>query len=289
MADKNLFAINITDDADNQTPDHTPFVTNQVPSELWETSGKAWRDYAKYVAKKSGAISALYTVAFVGFVLTLCMIWQVIDPMINAETRWTLVQSLTKQPEFPITGAVTLLLTIVMGVLIHSKNKAYANDPVRATMEQACQRIDQEIQDVLHVPEDAASFDILPVYYRIEDGRWGEVLGTDNIYQNMAVNLWGENDCVCLCDDYMILAIPKTAFQGYYTIDAVFMVTEWHKEEDCVDFDVGEAGRDGYEVHTYYDVVIQHGDDLYDLLIPSYDFSLLTDMVDLPCLDRPDV
>lgn len=295
MADRNLFFINITDDASNEIPDATPFVTKQVPEEIWEESGQAWAEHLCYMTKKSSAISMCYTAAFISFAVMGCMIWEVLDPMINAETKWTLAQSLTSRPIYPIMGGVALLLTIVMGCIIHHKNKVYQNDPTRQALAQKVQDIATQIDEILNSPEDALSIDIMPTYYSVaEDGTWREELNTDNTYMNKAVSLWYQDGYVCMCDDHVVMSIPCDAFEGYYTVDAQIVITDWHKEDEPSHqkfkaFGVKEAGRDGYLVDTYYDIVISHGEDTFDLLVPSYDFSLITDMVALPCLDQADV
>lgn len=286
MADKNLFSINITDDETNCLADQTPFTSSLLPDDLNERSTTAWSQYAKYTLKRKGAIASIKLFSYIGFALAFFGIYQAVIHAINIGSAWTLSRAFSDIPAAYLIGGVGILLFITLSVIATIKEKTFENDPQRKMLDQTCKAIAQEIEQYLHVPEDALQMEILPVYYRMTDDKWEEVLDNDGVYQNQSVDIWVKDDCICMCDEQAIISIPKSAFKGYYTIDTNFYVTTWFKKEKVVGV---QKTREGYEVQTYYDIVIEHGEDLFDLLIPSYDFSVLTDMVHLPCLDAEDV
>lgn len=289
MTNKHLYAVDLTEDKENERVDENPFVTGRLSENTRQTKKAEGKNLTKLLAKELGLGRMIAGIVLAGLgALILSVTLELISEeglspaMQNA---WWLVAI----------GVVSLIAGVILLILhrVRAKKKADELDEdaeltaFSEKMEGFSDRVNLELN--LPADEDMTEMDILSYRYKRTAKGEKEIL-ENGVYMNDSVYLHREGDNLLLTDYDTVMTIPVSAFEGYYTVDAKYKIFIWFKDEEPDEgryaaYHIKEDSNVNYSLKTYYRVMISDGIDRYELRVPCYDLEVLLGLVDIPCLD----
>ena len=288
MAEKHLFAVNLTENKKNEYVDDNPFVSARLSPATREAKETGTKELTKVMVKSMKLPQLLIGYVLIGLGLIVLLAFIKALPDVDFMT------ALNNAKWLLLGGAVSAALG--GGVLFYCKRvqkKQEESEDLPDGMDQplnSLEAVSRRIQMELELPEDEDTLtevEILP--YRYKSGSSKESLN-NGCFENTEVFFWTEGETLCVTDYESVMRIPRSAVVGYYTADAKYKLSFWWKDEE---FNKGEYAQYGikqdsegnYRLRTYYRVMIRDGEDTFELRIPCYDFAAFCGLCEVRCLD----
>lgn len=139
--------------------------------------------------------------------------------------------------------------------------------------------INQAANDMLGVPPDYATVDVMAYYYKPAKGK------LDGEYLNEDMRLFCKDDCLCLADIDSVYSFPIKDFVRYYLGSEKLPLAIWNKEEN---YDEGEYLQYGIKTKytdmacLCYSLQFVCDSEVYEIIFPEYELEYFQKLVDVP-------
>ena len=178
-----------------------------------------------------------------------------------------------------IVGAAGFVVWLVLKLieLRNGKRDEETGDYDRALENLA--NINQTANDMLGVPPDFESVDVMAYYYKPAKGK------LDGEYLNEDMKLFCKDDCLCLADIGSVYSFPIKDFVRYYLNSEMFPLAMWNKKEN---YDEGEYLQYGIKTKytdmacLCYSLQFVSGSEVYEIIFPEYELEHFQSIVDVP-------
>lgn len=200
--------------------------------------------------------------------------------VLRAASELGFAEAFVKLPLWlPIVGAAGFVVWLVLKLIEfrNGKNDEETGDYDRALEEVAS--INQAANDMLGVPPDYATVDVMAYYYKPAKGK------LDGEYLNEDMKLFSKDDELCLADIDSVYSFPIKDFVRYYLGSEMLPLTTWNKEEN---YDEGEYLQYGIKTKytdmacLCYSLQFVSGSEVYEILFPEYELEHFQKLVDVP-------
>lgn len=176
-------------------------------------------------------------------------------------------------------GAAGFVVWLVLKLIEfrNGKKDEETGDYDRALEEVAS--INQAANDMLGVPPDYATVDVMAYYYKPAKGK------LDGEYLNEDMKLFCKDDCLCLADIDSVYSFPIKDFVRYYLGSEKLPLAIWNKEEN---YDEGEYLQYGIKTKytdmacLCYSLQFVSGSEVYEIVFPEYELEHFQKLVDVP-------
>lgn len=139
--------------------------------------------------------------------------------------------------------------------------------------------INQAANDMLGVPPDYATVDVMAYYYKPAKGK------LDGEYLNEDMKLFSKDDELCLADIDSVYSFPIKDFVRYYLGSEKLPLAIWNKEEN---YDEGEYLQYGIKTKytdmacLCYSLQFVCDSEVYEIIFPEYELEHFQKLVDVP-------
>lgn len=176
-------------------------------------------------------------------------------------------------------GAAGFVVWLVLKLIEfrNGKKDEETGDYDRALEEVAS--INQAANDMLGVPPDYATVDVMAYYYKPAKGK------LDGEYLNEDMKLFCKDDCLCLADIDSVYSFPIKDFVRYYLGSEKLPLAIWNKEEN---YDEGEYLQYGIKTKytdmacLCYSLQFVCDSEVYEIIFPEYELEHFQKLVDVP-------
>lgn len=290
MAEKHLFAVNLTENKKNEYADGTPYTTARLSPATREAKETGTKELTKVMMKSMKLPQLLIGYVLIGLGLIVLM------GFIKALPDTDFMTALSNGKWLLIGGAASAALGAGLLIYCHrEKKKRDASEDVPDELDQplnSLEAVSRRVNMELELLDDdqLTDIDILPYRYKsTSDGGAKEVLES-GCFENTEVFLWVEGETLCMTDYESVMRIPLTAVKGYYTADVKYKLSFWWKDEEFnkgvyAQYGIKQDSEGNYRLSTYYRVMIRDGEDSYELRVPCYDFAAFCRLCEVRCLD----
>lgn len=268
---KNIFGINVTENEDNEQVDGQVFLCSEIPESQREELDNLSDDADSIFRKMRLPLWArivLYTAGIGTFAGFSFLIENIADT--------SFVQVYDDMPFlFYLTGGLGFLALFLFA---WSQNRAeiVRNSHEMNAMESASHLAVQKSCELLGIPDDAASVDVLIMAYKVKNGRVKVTHRATCDYINSEVFVFVQDDALCLADCRRKYAIPMDSIVGARRISKRISAFSWNKKTP---YNKGEYKpykirmKDGHLlIKPYYAVDIRYDGEDYELLFPCYEW-----------------
>lgn len=178
-----------------------------------------------------------------------------------------------------IVGAAGFVVWLVLKLieLRNGKRDEETGDYDRALENLA--NINQTANDMLGVPPDFESVDVMAYYYKPAKGK------LDGEYLNEDMKLFRKDDDLCLADIDSVYSFPIKDFVRYFLNSEMFPLAMWNKKEN---YDEGEYLQYGIKTKytdmacLCYSLQFVSGSEVYEIIFPEYELEHFQSIVDVP-------
>lgn len=179
----------------------------------------------------------------------------------------------------PIVGAAGFVAWLVLKLIEFRNGK---NDEKTGALDRALEEvasINQAANDMLGVPPDYATVDVMAYYYKPAKGK------LDGEYLNEDMKLFSKDDELCLADIDSVYSFPIKDFVRYYLGSEKLPLAIWNKEEN---YDEGEYLQYGIKTKytdmacLCYSLQFVSGSEVYEIVFPEYELEHFQKLVDVP-------
>ncbi len=176
-------------------------------------------------------------------------------------------------------GAAGFVVWLVLKLIEYKNGK---NDEKTGALDRALEEvasINQTADDMLGVPPDYATVDVMAYYYKPSKGK------LDGEYYNDDMKLFSKDDCLCLAGIDSVYSFPIKDFVRYYLGSEKLPLAWWNKE---VNYDEGEYLQYGIKTKytdmacLCYSLQFVSNSEVYEILFPEYELEHFQSIVDVP-------
>lgn len=176
-------------------------------------------------------------------------------------------------------GAAGFVVWLVLKLIEFRNGK---NDEKTGALDRALEEvasINQAANDMLGVPPDYATVDVMAYYYKPAKGK------LDGEYLNEDMKLFSKDDELCLADIDSVYSFPIKDFVRYYLGSEKLPLAIWNKEEN---YDEGEYLQYGIKTKytdmacLCYSLQFVCDSEVYEILFPEYELEHFQSIVDVP-------
>lgn len=275
---KPLFAIDITENKNNDVINGKEFVTKTVSADR-KKNFENEREAFDETVKKSELPGWIKTVKLV------CS-WFFIIIFVAILRVGSIETAFQNAPGLIITACICGVAWLVL----HLVGKKKAQDVLeKENASEQMGKINSDIEEIyreLEVPKNARCVDILLFRYIIKDGKIKhKALGMQTAeFFNVDTRLFVRNDELCLCDLDNLYSIKLSELRAIKKVNKRTSVTFWNKEYGPTEekykpykLTVNQFGNVFFK--PYYILELERGGETYGLYFPNYDleaFEMLT-------------
>lgn len=200
--------------------------------------------------------------------------------VLRAASELGFAEAFVKLPLWlPIVGAAGFVVWLVLKLIEYRNGKKdeETGDYDRALEEVAS--INQAANDMLGVPPDYATVDVMAYYYKPAKGK------LDGEYLNEDMKLFSKDDELCLADIDSVYSFPIKDFVRYYLGSEKLPLAIWNKEEN---YDEGEYLQYGIKTKytdmacLCYSLQFVCDSEVYEIIFPEYELEHFQKLVDVP-------
>lgn len=176
-------------------------------------------------------------------------------------------------------GAAGFMVWLVLKLIEFRNGK---NDEKTGALDRALEEvasIKQAAEDMLGVPPDYATVDVMAYYYKPAKGK------LDGEYLNEDMKLFSKDDELCLADIDSVYSFPIKDFVRYYLGSEKLPLAIWNKEEN---YDEGEYLQYGIKTKytdmacLCYSLQFVCASEVYEIIFPEYELEHFQKLVDVP-------
>ena len=176
-------------------------------------------------------------------------------------------------------GAAGFVVWLVLKLIEYRNGK---NDEKTGALDRALEEvasINQAANDMLGVPPDYETVDVMAYYYKPAKGK------LDGEYLNEDMKLFSKDDELCLADIDSVYSFPIKDFVRYYLGSEKLPLATWNKEEN---YDEGEYLQYGIKTKytdmacLCYSLQFVSGSEVYEIIFPEYELEHFQKLVDVP-------
>lgn len=176
-------------------------------------------------------------------------------------------------------GAAGFVVWLVLKLIELRNGK---NDEKTGALDRALEEvasINQAANDMLGVPPDYATVDVMAYYYKPAKGK------LDGEYLNEDMKLFSKDDELCLADIDSVYSFPIKDFVRYYLGSEKLPLAIWNKEEN---YDEGEYLQYGIKTKytdmacLCYSLQFVCDSEVYEIIFPEYELEHFQKLVDVP-------
>lgn len=200
--------------------------------------------------------------------------------VLSAASELGFAEAFVKLPLWlPIVGAAGFVVWLVLKLIEfrNGKKDEESGDYDRAL--ESLANIKQAANDMLGVPPDYATVDVMAYYYKPAKGK------LDGEYLNEDMKLFSKDDELCLADIDSVYSFPIKDFVRYYLGSEKLPLAIWNKEEN---YDEGEYLQYGIKTKytdmacLCYSLQFVSGSEVYEIIFPEYELEHFQKLVDVP-------
>lgn len=260
---------------DSSECDGERFVTARLDKSLSRAVDEAYAkaDKAQENATLPFWANAVAWLFFIVFVIVAVVV-------LRAASEFGFAEAFVKLPLWlPIVGAAGFVVWLVLKLIEYRNGKKdeETGDYDRALEEVAS--INQAAEDMLGVPQDYATVDVMAYYYKPAKGK------LDGEYLNEDMKLFSKDDELCLADHERVFSFPIKDFVRYYLGSEKLPLAIWNKEEN---YDEGEYLQYGIKTKytdmacLCYSLQFVCDSEVYEIIFPEYELEHFQKLVDVP-------
>lgn len=200
--------------------------------------------------------------------------------VLRAASELGFAEAFVKLPLWlPIVGAAGFVVWLVLKLIEFRNGK---NDEKTGVLDRALEEvasINQAANDMLGVPPDYATVDVMAYYYKPAKGK------LDGEYLNEDMKLFCKDDELCLADIDSVYSFPIKDFVRYYLGSEKLPLAIWNKEEN---YDEGEYLQYGIKTKytdmacLCYSLQFVCDSEVYEIVFPEYELEHFQKLVDVP-------
>lgn len=200
--------------------------------------------------------------------------------VLRAASELGFAEAFVKLPLWlPIVGAAGFVVWLVLKLIEYRNGKKdeETGDYDRAL--ESLASINQAANDMLGVPPDYATVDVMAYYYKPAKGK------LDGEYLNEDMKLFSKDDELCLADIDSVYSFPIKDFVRYYLGSEKLPLAIWNKEEN---YDEGEYLQYGIKTKytdmacLCYSLQFVCDSEVYEIIFPEYELEHFQKLVDVP-------
>ncbi len=145
---------------------------------------------------------------------------------------------------------------------------------------------------LLDIPAETADLDVLIFPYKVKNGR-KKPADKNQDYTNLPMSAWVENAELILADDAEKFAIPLSSITAVRRRKGKVKVFMWKKDDapkspTYKPYKIKyEADRNIFALRAVYALEIAHDGEMYQLLVPEYDWDLVLEPLIGSCVPDP--
>ncbi len=176
-------------------------------------------------------------------------------------------------------GAAAFVVWLVLKLIEYRNGKKDEETGALDRALEAVVSINQTANDMLGVPSDCTTVDVMAYYYKPSKGK------LDGEYLNEDMRLFCKDDCLCLADIDSVYSFPIKDFVRYYLGSEKLPLAIWNKE---VNYDEGEYLQYGIKTKytdmacLCYSLQFVSDSEVYEIIFPEYELERFQSIVDVP-------
>lgn len=277
-----LFCDNL--DSPDLPPAAGAFLKQKAPKNLIRERDQAEKEVDRIVGDLSTLLFVLSIIA--GFIFMIG--WSCLGAFIQSDV--TLREGYHNAPFiFWLTG---ICLTVGGIPLLFARilsRRIYSFEKVRSAQENA-DVLEDSIQEYLSVPEQIVKADILSFSYREDSGH----LSVSGAASNLEVFLYKWDQDLCIYDGKNTFLLLHDEISSIRVIDQAIPVANWNKFIPSSKKQFRSSGVLPYQgsikgLRFCCALDIFHAGELYSLLFPAYELSVIQELTGLPSPDLPEI
>lgn len=271
---KNVFGRPYSDNG--QAPfDGERFVTARLDESLRRAVDEAYAkvDKAHENATLPFWANAIAWLFFIAFAIVALIV-------LRAASEYGFAEAFVKLPLWLlIVGAAGFVVWLVLKLIEYRNGKKDEETGALDRALEAVASINQTANDMLGVPPDYATVDVMAYYYKPSKG------SLNGEYLNEDMKLFSKDDCLCLAYIDSVYSFPIKDFVRYYLNSEKLPLTVWNKE---VNYDEGEYLQYGIKTKytdmacLCYSLQFVSDSEVYEILFPEYELEHFQSIVDVP-------
>lgn len=179
-------------------------------------------------------------------------------------------------------GAAAFVIWLVLKLIEYRNGK---NDEKTGALDSALEAvvsINQTANDMLGVPSDYTTVDVMAYYYKPAKGKLN---GMDGTYYNDDMKLFRKDDDLCIAGIDSVYSFPIKDFVRYYLGSEKLPLAIWNKE---INYDEGEYLQYGIKTKytdmacLCYSLQFVCDSEVYEIIFPEYELERFQSIVDVP-------
>ncbi len=189
-------------------------------------------------------------------------------------------------------GGGLTLISAVFFVIQAFHRKAVMNSSAVKEHESRFEKIKREALDSMLVPQDAVSVDVFTFPYRIKNGKERGTL-LSGCLANLPLHAFRDGETLCLAGDSYVVRIPYDVIESVACVRQRTVFMGWNKGEK---YNKGtfkpykiRMNSNGQMFAKFCYRVEIRGSEMFELLIPPYEFETLAPMLGYKALTVVDV
>lgn len=284
---KNFFGIEVTQDKNNLTFDGNKFLTGKIDDSLSKMIDETTLKFKDLQKKMS--LPMFLNVIYISSVLLFVLFFSIFFRLVLVESL-TFKEIYHKAPYLLYLILFFLIVFIILVVIKRKRFKSIVKKDEFTKLTKAFQEVIDLAKVQLGIPQDTFEIDVLSFKYIIDKkGKRRVRNGAMNLFDfnNLAVNVFVKNDCLCFYDLKSCYEVPLTFFKEIKKVKKLCVLTSWNKDEP-----VNSKKYKTYKTYQnsngmimcryYYSLTIQDNQEEFELYIPPYDIEIISQWIHLP-------
>lgn len=247
-------------------PIQSPDTDEETPLEAEESKKKEpIKHYLPLWTRIIRFVSGLGAIAFILFAFRIYML---------PSGDIYMSEYLKRKPWIFILGGAAILIWLVLNVvegILESRAAKLAEAEAENDLE-------SEASDIIEVPENAVSVDILVFNYTVTDGEVQTVAHEDAIsaYFNYGVSAFSDENNLYVCTLDEKYAIPLSSLIAIHTVDEEIAIPDWNKDVPPTQgiykpYKLSVDNLDRITFKPYHIVELDHNGEKWGIYFPSYE------------------
>lgn len=272
---KVLFGVNLTYDEKNEKEDGSEFIIRRVPESMFDD----YEPEENETVTKEDKIKE-WKVRFFNIV-AVCVLGVgalgILTPFDDENLSFSsVIDIISKNPIWFSVSAVIAILGVFLVVKGNRMEKAHF-EINEQDAEEKIDEFDRKCYEYLGVPEDADTFEIFGMCYKIINN---EIVFEHNSaigFSNPEMKVYRKGDCLCFADIENLYEIKPDSEGRIEKHSGEISVLSWHKEEKYnkgayQKYNIRRKGLLKYVMHTYYSYDFTVNGEEYKMYFPPYEF-----------------
>lgn len=178
-------------------------------------------------------------------------------------------------------GVICFIVWLVMFIFKKVRFKKVAQSQEYDDFFSRMTELNNRINDSLMVPENRVNIDVLCRPFKQKNGK--EKKGSQLFdFLNISFGVFVEEENLCFSDISSVYGIPIDSITDIVLINKTVVVSQWNKDESTNSQKykkyVKMNNYGNYFIKPHYSIRFKHNDEEWEILIPAYDFDIISEL-----------